>query len=117
MNEIVQQLQETASQVTNLCAALPEASLLPGDRQILGGHLLPCGPAVVDLVAEVLRREAALFSDIPIAAADLAARQAEADGWLRLRTVLLGLAQQAADRHLVAQADATRAALMTLDHV
>ena len=117
MTNLPDRILDAFFQINARMAALPDVHLLPGDRQLLGGHLQPGAPRIVELVARALSFAPDLYREVPVSGAELAGRQAEADAWLRLRDLLLGWAQLAADHHLAAQSDAVQTAGLIIDHL
>jgi hypothetical protein len=94
-----------------LCAPLGLISLLPVERQMLGGYLFGRAPAFVRAVVRALRHKPGLCGgerpgDPRVDPQRLAERQDRADALLLLRTQLELLLQLVTDTHLREQAGA-----------
>src|SRR5438105_3692129 len=96
-------LLQALQQIVKGAAAMPGITLRPGQRMALSGRLFREGPLLVTDTAAALAEEPAIFTDVPIDPAGLAAQQERATAYLLLHRGLLSLAQQAADWFLVEQ--------------
>ncbi len=96
--------------------AIPEVEVPPEIRIQLGGYLFAEGPAVVDGLAQVMRKHPDRFCDYP-AAAVLESGQLRAHGWLVVNRVLQDLADRALRLYILEQSSMTRLALRILRDV